>query len=966
MADLTTDSDIPNKTSMKTPKESNRGFETDIASVSGPPADSTMRITNDKTTVLPEGKHVDDIGTLSKYNENYIIDQFGTLYRPVYVGESYVPKDNDLIFNNKYYTTEGLGNCTFCQGAGKVTVERLGLKDCPDCDGTGDVQSQAPDLMQQAQTQQLPQQPSIPQQPNISQPDIPQPEEQEEPEDKDAPKTLKSLFNESYASEDDDGNWITVKGNHIKVGKGQSKQDAVKKFINKKTKQDPNDPDTKWEKSHGHPEGTARQNRINSFKGMRDTLTDKNQIRYDNAIKKKPIEDMTNKELRDFWVKTGGWDRDDSKIISKMKNKSEDTPEDNLDNWEPERDDTGNMDVDADLGNPEEEWDTNQYPSTTNYNDPELAKLTNAELNQKLSEPHTSKEEKEKIESIFDERLDDEIVKDTADLVYDTIQSGGKPKGDLTGSDLLRFQSVLQNRADKKNAFRDYEPELREKARNAWGFDGANRRFLIKALGMNPTAINKSSPTLMDNEDAVKLIEYTKGIDGQLKKEQDGFFDNLKKVGDNYFKENISNEAVDQCPYCKSTNISSDKHDNFKCNDCDRNFDVPYEEPEEDAYEVSNESFTKVVEACGCKKKAQESINNYKNYVSDQLSVLKSRARAGEAVSLMYGLPTVSRHGRKIKGTLAYAGVSLNDRIYLPEELAKGHGMTLPLLLNHSSTAGAEKELDRLDEEMLDCLYNEKDYKVGEVTLTWDPAKLTLFYEGVVDNKFFQKEIDDMDMAVSLGIYYDSNSPRICDESCYTVIKGAEFREVSLVYHAGFPIATIEAVEAELKAKSMKAIEDHSRANSFKDPTGQGNTKEQVEDFYNGEAVAEEELDVLQPNEQPIDVEEKPVGEPVTIDINEDTPIIAEALTTAHDFSIRGVVGMTISNTNGVERYTLDPNMSYETNMVHFKVAPSGAQIFGEEIQLQPKMTTPPALTKEIEKKPNIKFTNSDAPAFKK
>ena len=56
--------------------------------------------------------------------------------------------------------------------------------------------------------------------------------------------------------------------------------------------------------------------------------------------------------------------------------------------------------------------------------------------------------------------------------------------------------------------------------------------------------------------------------------------------------------------------------------------------------------------------------------------------------------------GKKIKGTLAYAGVSLNDRVYLPEELAKCDGMTLPLLLNHSSVAGAEGELHRLDNDL--------------------------------------------------------------------------------------------------------------------------------------------------------------------------------------------------------------------------------------------------------------------------
>jgi hypothetical protein len=86
--------------------------------------------------------------------------------------------------------------------------------------------------------------------------------------------------------------------------------------------------------------------------------------------------------------------------------------------------------------------------------------------------------------------------------------------------------------------------------------------------------------------------------------------------------------------------------------------------------------------------------------------------------------------------------------------------------------------------------------RLGEVSLQWDPDNLTLYYTGEVTDQFFQSEVDDANMAVSLGMYYDSDSPQVCDESCYTVIKGAEFHEVSLVYHPGFPIATIEAYEA--------------------------------------------------------------------------------------------------------------------------------------------------------------------------
>ena len=366
------------------------------------------------------------------------------------------------------------------------------------------------------------------------------------------------------------------------------------------------------------------------------------------------------------------------------------------------------------------------------------------------------------------------------------------------------------------------------------------------------------------------------------------------------------------------------------------------------------------------KKGLEASISKYEKFIKTEINVLKTRAKAGEAVGLMYGLPTVRKNGKKIKGTLAYAGVSLNDRIYLPEELAKGHGKTLPLLLNHSSTAGAEEEMDRLDGEMRDHLENEKDYEVGEVTLTWDADRLTLFYEGVIENEFFQKEVDDMDMAVSLGIFYDSNSPKVCDEECYTLIKGAEFREVSLVYHAGFPIATIEAVESKLKRASIKDIKAKANEDSLikVEDKNDDDTKVTVLDEWKskGEAIAEEEDEL--PRGGSIDAEPKEtdvVEQPVVVDLETSNEVRSQS-----DFSVRGVSGMTISNSNGVEKYSFDPTQNYSTNTIHFSVTEKGGTIFGEEIQMQPKMTTPDELTKEIESKPNVKFTDADEDILKK
>ncbi|KKM92227.1 hypothetical protein LCGC14_1220540 [marine sediment metagenome] len=517
--------------------------EEGMATVSGPPADSNINYIEDDPTILTNQTEEnltednltednltdDEIGEENlQYillNENYIQDQFGVFYRPVYVGENYIPYHTDLIFNNKIYTTEGLGNCVFCQGAGKVTVENLGLKDCPDCDGTGDVQT---DPMADPMGQIDP----------MAQVD---PMQQEMPDPQQG--------------------------------------------------QQPND---------GAPDKFG---------------ADPNQQIQQAQMPQQPSQEPATPESQP-----------------------------------------------KEQPNPEEE-----KPQFGESFLPAIDKAIDKLINERLSK-----------------RLGVEENPNHDDDGKFSSGSGGSE------DNKTKAKGILQDIRDAK--FRDKDGNI------DWGTVEKKRK-----------------------------------------------------------------EAV---------------------------------------------ALTKSSESCGCKKKAHEAnVKKYKAFIAKHISVLQSRAQAGEAVSVMYGLPTISTEGRKIKGTLAYAGVSLNDRIYLPETLAKGDGKTLPLLLNHSNVAGAEEELDRLDDEMVEYLYAEKDYRIGEVTLRWDPEKLTLFYEGVVEHPFFQKEIDDADMAVSLGIYYDSDSPKICDEHCYTMIKGAEFREVSLVYHAGFPIATIEAVENELKRNARQAME---------------------------------------------------------------------------------------------------------------------------------------------------------------
>ena len=154
--------------------------------------------------------------------------------------------------------------------------------------------------------------------------------------------------------------------------------------------------------------------------------------------------------------------------------------------------------------------------------------------------------------------------------------------------------------------------------------------------------------------------------------------------------------------------------------------------------------------------------------------------------------------GKKIKGILAYSGVSHNKRLYLPEVLKKGDGKVVPLIFNHATTAGIEQEIHTLPSDIQRRIRNEERIQVGEVKLRWNESDLTMFYEGVVNHPFFINEIENDKLTVSLGMIFDADSPEVCDQECYTVVKGGEFNEVSLVYHPGFPIASIEANEGKV------------------------------------------------------------------------------------------------------------------------------------------------------------------------
>ena len=961
--------------------------EEGMGSISGPAVGMIANNHDDKkdeTMVMPVESKEQIL-----LNETYIQDQFGVFYRPVYVGENYKDHETDLVFEGKLYTTEGVGNCPFCKGAGKITVEKLGLKDCPDCEGSGDIQGE----------QEMPQE---------------MPEVEEESTDvfgKISPKPKKKS-KEHY---DKDGTyWFTTNGGRkIGVKKGQTLEDALGSA---------GIPDDGVDQSDVTADDMAKNEDIDDWKPEQNDVVDTEYPEEEEPVPQTPegtwgaptadtIKDWTEDQLESAKKSMPAYrDIYDKELKKRIEDKpKEDKPKEDKkadgktsmgmkdvdvvdNNMRMSSNDSGGLDLS--LNHDGWSWSGDET-DLVDYVSRIAGSSKSDEFIEQLKDVPFDKLKEQMVKNIEDNpdafysmsgdtrrwkhgmdedgdlsyKIDEEIEQMEEELTEEQIEQIKENVWEnMDGGSYEEFMESWQGKKLKDDFTKELEESdsledlvSRIKDENGLGYDIAEAEMLYND-DQSMSAIRKTIEDITGSGDnsSEDDSDDTRPITGDGKR----MGISSKEWEENGYKVDFDNMG--------GISITKDGEDVWYSQSSDDNNDMFGEDPDEQkvlntlesggsiTFEGKKDSGESKTKSCGCKKKGLEaSISKYEKFIRTEINILKKRANEGESVGLMYGLPTVRKDGKKIKGTLAYAGVSLNDRIYLPEELAKGHGKTLPLLLNHSSTAGAEEEMDRLDSEMRDHLENEKDYEVGEVTLTWDAEKLTLFYEGVIENEFFQKEVDDMDMAVSLGIFYDSNSPKVCDENCYTLIKGAEFREVSLVYHAGFPIATIEAVEAKLKRASLKDIKANEDSLIKVEDKNDDDTKVTVLDEWKskGEAIAEEEEDEL-PLGGSIDAEPK---ETDTIE----QPMMKE-VRSSNDFSVRGVSGMTISNSNGVEKYTFDPTNSYSTNMIHFSVTEQGGVISGEEIQMQPKMATPEELTKEIESHPNVVFTDPDENILKK
>ncbi|NWG38087.1 hypothetical protein [Nitrososphaera sp.] len=137
-----------------------------------------------------------------------------------------------------------------------------------------------------------------------------------------------------------------------------------------------------------------------------------------------------------------------------------------------------------------------------------------------------------------------------------------------------------------------------------------------------------------------------------------------------------------------------------------------------------------------------------------------------------------AKENKKLQGILAIPRISRNGNLYLPEELAKAHGKTVPVLWNHEgSPKNAGEPVNQSD-------------VIGTMRLSWDPDLMQLNYEAEVE-----RELPETPLHTSLGAFFEREDHVCGNARCYSIPRGLRFVEASLTSTPGIPETTVKIIE---------------------------------------------------------------------------------------------------------------------------------------------------------------------------
>lgn len=183
---------------------------------------------------------------------------------------------------------------------------------------------------------------------------------------------------------------------------------------------------------------------------------------------------------------------------------------------------------------------------------------------------------------------------------------------------------------------------------------------------------------------------------------------------------------------------------------------------------------------------------------------------------------TETSDGTRIHGRLAYPGISKNGKLYTIDQIMAGHNLDLPVWLNHADAIG----ISDIGEDLLPASYRQRLLKgdiiiLGRTHLTFNPDTLELMYDAVITDPFYKRKDILKRMAVSQGVLHFEDLPKVCDTiTCYKLIQGSEYEEMSLVFHPGFPIMTL-SIENQNVYELQNMLKDRMSGEEDKTKSGE-------------------------------------------------------------------------------------------------------------------------------------------------
>lgn len=211
---------------------------------------------------------------------------------------------------------------------------------------------------------------------------------------------------------------------------------------------------------------------------------------------------------------------------------------------------------------------------------------------------------------------------------------------------------------------------------------------------------------------------------------------------------------------------------------------------------------------------------------------------------------SAAKEKKRIAGILAIPRISRNGNLYLPEELEKAHGRTVPVLWNHEGSPKSAGDPVRQSDV------------IGTMNLFWDPELMQLKYEAEVD-----RDLPETPLHTSLGAFFD-HEDHVCGSTrCYSVPRGLRFVEASLTPTPGIPETTVKILEnfacrqCRLSSLTNETSNRGIMSSSNNDSGGQDTSCITGKQFQDGikslvDAMAERFASMLQQQQQPPQAEE--------------------------------------------------------------------------------------------------------------